>query len=92
MLSSVLRSRRAAIVNVAVMRAFVRLRRMLAGHEELAARLDDIEQRYEAQFENVFEIIRRLVRPPASPARIGFRPASRVRGDKPAVTTPRGTA
>jgi len=92
MLSSVLRSRRAAIVNVVIMRAFVRLRRMLAGHEDLAARLDEIEHRYDAQFENVFEIIRRLLRPPASPTRIGFRPASRVRDDSPAVRTPRGIA
>ena len=83
MLSSVLRSQRAAIVNVAIMRAFVRLRRMLTEHADLAARLDELEYRYDAQFTNVFEIIRRLLRPPAPPARIGFR-ATKPSGDEPA--------
>lgn len=75
MLSSVLRSRRAATVNVAIMRAFVRLRRMLAAHEDLLTRIDELEHRYDAQFTSVFDIIRRLLRPPAPPGRIGFRTA-----------------
>jgi hypothetical protein len=90
MLSSVLRSRRAVVVNVAIMRAFVRLRRVLAEHEDLAARLDDLERRCDAQFHDVFEMIRQMLRPPASPARIGFR-ASKPTPDKRAATTPRGT-
>jgi ORF6N domain len=64
MLSSVLRSERAMHVNVEIMRAFVRLRRLLAENEELAARLDALEQRYDAQFRSVMEAIRRLMAPP----------------------------
>lgn len=73
MLSSVLRSERAVAVNVEIMRAFVRMRRMLAGHADLAARLDDLETRYNGQFRVIFEAIRELMAPPASPVRrIGF--------------------
>jgi len=90
MLSSVLRSRRAVAVNVAIMRAFVRLRRVLAEHEDLAARLDELEQRYDAQFSDVFAILRRMLRPPPAPARIGFR-TSQPTPDERAATTPRGT-
>ena len=73
MLSSVLRSERAVAVNVEIMRAFVRMRRMLAGHADLAARLDDLETRYDGQFRVIFEAIRELMAPPASPVRrIGF--------------------
>ena len=88
MLSSVLRSRRAAMVNVAIMRVFVRLRRMLAEHADLAARLDELEHRYDAQFTNVFEIIRRLLRPPAPPARIGFRATKPPLGEPAGAMTP----
>jgi len=74
MLSSVLRSKRAVQVNVEIMRAFVRLRRMLATHEDLARKLDDLEKRYDAQFKAVFDAIRQLMTPPAQPRRrLGFR-------------------
>jgi hypothetical protein len=74
MLSSVLRSERAVAVNIEIMRAFVRLRTMLAAHADLARRLDELEQRYDAQFRDVFEAIRELMRPPDPPPRqIGFR-------------------
>lgn len=74
MLSSVLKSRRAAAVNVAIMRAFVRLRRFLITHEELARKLDAMEKRYDAQFRVVFDAIRELMAPfPETPRpRIGF--------------------
>ncbi|MFN7943293.1 MAG: ORF6N domain-containing protein [Thermoanaerobaculia bacterium] len=73
MLSSVLRSPRAIQVNIEIMRAFVRLRSFLAGHEELARKLDALERRYDAQFGAVFEAIRALVTEEARPARrIGF--------------------
>ncbi len=49
MLSSVLRSKQ-AVANVEIMRAFFRLRRLLAGHDELAARLAEMERRYDARF------------------------------------------
>jgi hypothetical protein len=74
MLSSVLRSPRAVAVNVEIVRAFVRLRRMLASHADLAAKLDALERKYDAQFKVVFDAIRHLMSPPeAKPRRrIGF--------------------
>ena len=62
MLSSVLRSPRAVAVNVEIMRAFVRLRQMLASHVDLARKLDALEKKYDAQFSIVFDAIRRLMR------------------------------
>jgi hypothetical protein len=74
MLSSVLNSERAIEVNIAIMRAFVRLRVMLATHADLARRLNELEQKYDEQFRVVFEAIRELMTPePVPPARrIGF--------------------
>ncbi len=74
MLSSVLRSDRAVAVNIEIMRAFVRLRRLLASHAELARKLDALEKKYDAQFKAVFDAIRQLMIPPAGPKRrqIGF--------------------
>jgi hypothetical protein len=72
MLSSVLRSPRAIAVHVEIMRAFVRLRRMVASVEELGRKLAGLEQRYDAQFKVVFEAIRQLMQPLERP-RIGFR-------------------
>ena len=74
MLSSVLRSPRAVLVNVEIMRAFVRLRRMIESNEELAEKLAALEKKYDAQFKAVFDAIRQLMSPPPSPrGRIGFR-------------------
>ena len=73
MLSSVLRNKRAVQVNVEIMRTFVRLRRILAENAGLARRLDDLEKKYDVQFKVVFDAIRKLMQPPASPRRrIGF--------------------
>jgi hypothetical protein len=74
MLSSVLRSPRAVQVNIAVMRAFVRLRQLLLSNADLARKLAELEQKYDAQFKVVFEAIRQLMTPPApKPKReIGF--------------------
>jgi len=74
MLSSVLRSERAVLVNVEIMRAFVRLRRLLTTHADLARKLDDLEDRYDEQFRVVFEAIRELMAPTVVPEkrRIGF--------------------
>jgi len=75
MLSSVLRSGRAIRVNIQVMRAFVRLRRMLASHADLARKLDALERKYDAQFRVVFDAIRELMAPPVrKPRSIGFHP------------------
>ena len=74
MLSSVLHSKRAVMVNVEIMRAFVRLRRILATHADLARKLAALEKRYDAQFRAVFDAIRELMAPPEPPRkrRIGF--------------------
>ena len=73
MISGVLKSERAVRVNVEIMRAFVRLRRLLVGHAELERKLAELEQRYDSQFAAVFEAIRQLMKPPArSTKTIGF--------------------
>ena len=73
MLSSVLNSERAIKVNIEIMRTFVRLRRMLASHADLARKLDALEKKYDAQFKMVFDAIRELMRPPETKKRpIGF--------------------
>src|SRR6266700_4413001 len=73
MLSSVLNSERAVQVNIAIMRAFVRLREMLLSNTELARKLAALENKYDAQFKVVFDAIRELMLPPAPPKRqIGF--------------------
>jgi hypothetical protein len=73
MLSSVLRSPRAVKVNIAIMRAFVKLREILASHRQLAQRLNEMESHYDAQFKTVFDAIRELMQPPLKPRRrIGF--------------------
>lgn len=76
MLSSILRSERAARVNVEIMRAFVRLRRMLSTHAELARKLAQLERKCDAQFKVVFDAIRELMVPPAPKKKrsIGFAP------------------
>ncbi len=66
MLSSVLRSPWAVTVNVEIMRAFVRLRQMLACHADLARKLDALEKKYDAQFSVVFDAIQQLMAPPAA--------------------------
>ena len=73
MLSSVLRSKRAIQVNIEIMRAFVRLRRLLASHADLALKLDTLERKYDAQFKVVFDAIRELMKPTETKKRpIGF--------------------
>ncbi len=73
MLSSVLRSKRAVWVNVAIMRAFVRLRQILGAHADLARKLAALERKYDSQFKAVFDAIRELMTPPPAKKRpIGF--------------------
>jgi len=74
MLSSVLHSKRAIQVNIAIMDTFVRLRQMLTSHEGLSRKLLALEKKYDAQFKVVFDAIRQLMEPPPSKRRnIGFR-------------------
>jgi hypothetical protein len=78
MLSSVLHSDRAIEVNIAIMRAFVKLREMLGTHKDLARKLEDLERKlgqHDEKFQVVFEAIRQLMAPPPLPEkkrRIGF--------------------
>jgi len=73
MLSGILRSPRAILVNVEIMRTFVRLRRDLVTHEDLARKVETLERRYDERFRSVFEALRALMPlPRPSRARIGF--------------------
>jgi len=91
MLSSVLHSRRAVLVNIEIMRAFVRLRRILAANADLARKLEELERKYDVQFKVVFDAIRKLMEKsepyPKPPRQIGFRvsdrPAKHTAGSRP---------
>lgn len=77
MLSSVLRSPRAVEVNIAIMRTFVQLRRLMDASQELARKIEALENRYDEQFAVVFEAIRQLIaqdtaEQTGTPRRIGF--------------------
>ncbi len=73
MLSSVLNSKRAIQVNIAIMRAFVQLREMMSTHKDLARKLSDLEKKYDGQFQIVFEAIRQILEVEQKPKkRIGF--------------------
>ncbi len=76
MLSSVLHSERAIQVNIEIMRAFVRLRQMLAGNAELSRKLAALEKKYDTRFKAVFEAIHELMAPPEPKKKrpIGFAP------------------
>ena len=83
MLSSVLHSPRAIQVNVAIMRAFVRLRQTLAVHKDLAHKLAELERKiagHDANIHTLFEVIRQLMTPPEPPPRkpIGFHVKERI--------------
>ncbi len=77
MLSSVLKSKRAVQVNIAIMRAFVKLREMLSAHTELRQKLVELERKLEGhdgKIRSLFDAIRQLMAPPRSkPRKIGFR-------------------
>jgi hypothetical protein len=84
MLSSVLRSRRAILVNVEIMRAFVRLRALAWSVAELRRTIDGLERKYDAQFKGVFDAIRELMAPPPGhKRRFGFRPDGRAEPRSP---------
>lgn len=76
MLSSVLKSERAAQVNVLIMRAFVRMREVLAGQKDLLKKLDELEKKYQThdiEIKAIFDALKRLIQPSAPPQRrIGF--------------------
>jgi phage regulator Rha-like protein len=73
MLSSVLNSERAVQVNIVIIRAFVKLREMLATHKELKQKIEAMEKKYDNQFKVVFQAIKQLMSPPKkSKRKIGF--------------------
>jgi len=79
MLSSVLRSKRAIQVNIAIMRAFVRLKSILSTHKELAHKLKELEgkiEKHDADIQSIFEAIRKLMAPAPTKHRVitGFKP------------------
>ena len=77
MLSTVLNSERAVLVNIEIMRAFVKLRQLLASNDELSQRLEGLESKYDEQFKVVFDAIRQLMATPARGRKeIGFRSRS----------------
>jgi hypothetical protein len=83
MLSSVLGSSRAVQVNIAIVRTFVRLREMLTTNDALRRKIEEMEKRYDAKFQIIFDAIKRMLEAPAQPKRvIGFH--ARVDPQKPA--------
>jgi phage regulator Rha-like protein len=72
MLSSVLNSKRAIQVNIQIMRAFVKLRRMLLTNKDLRRKIEAMEKKYDQQFAIIFEAIKRLLEPPKQTRAIGF--------------------
>jgi ORF6N domain len=78
MLSSVLNSNRAVQVNIAIMRAFLHVRAMLATHEDLRRKITEMEKRYDSKFHAVFATLRQMLETPIPPKRhIGFHPSPR---------------
>ena len=80
MLSSVLRSKRAILVNIQIMRAFTRLRQLVSTHKELAGKLGDLEKKiksHDHEIGDIFQAIRELMEPPGRGWKVaGFRPRS----------------
>lgn len=75
MLSTVLNSERAIQVNIAIMRAFVKLRELLLTHKDLAQKLEELERKYqlhETDIQVIFEAIRKLLEPPPEPPKPRF--------------------
>jgi len=74
MLSSVLNSRRAIMVNIQIMRAFVKMRYMIFSYKNLKEKLENMEKKYDKRFKIVFDVLKKLLAPPskAGRKRIGF--------------------
>ena len=78
MLSSVLNSERAVQVNIAIMRTFVQLRRLMDSNADLARKIENLEKKYDEKFASVFAAIKQLIAPPDPPRRkIGFHSPSK---------------
>jgi len=74
MLSSVLNSKRAVFVNIQIMRAFVKLRQLLSTHEDLKRKIEELEKKYDGQFQVVFDAINEMIAEPSTKIKgIGFK-------------------
>lgn len=77
MLSSVLRSSVAVEMNIAIMRAFIALRKVAANYKEIMQILNDMRNQYDTQFEELYKALNQLINPPSSPREpIGFKRSS----------------
>ena len=73
MLSSILRSKRAVMANIQIMRTFTKLREMIESNKDLKRKIEEMEKKYDKQFQMVFEAIKKLIEPELKPKRkIGF--------------------
>jgi intracellular sulfur oxidation DsrE/DsrF family protein len=73
MLSSILKSKQAVKVNIAIMRAFVQMRQLLEGNKELTRKINELEKKYDGQFKIIFNAIKTLIHQKQQPReRIGF--------------------
>lgn len=87
MLSSVLNSERAILVNIQIMRVFTQLRRMLITNHDIRRKIAEIEKKYDHQFKIVFDAIRQLLAPSEKPKRrIGFHPGNSSASQGDAIT------
>lgn len=75
MLSSVLNSDRAIEVNIQIMRTFSKIRELMMAHKDLRIKIEELEKKYDSQFKVIFDVLKKLVDPPAKPKTpIGFTP------------------
>jgi hypothetical protein len=82
MLSSVLRSKRAVEVNIAIMRTFVKLRQILADNALLRRKIESMERKYDEQFQQVFTVLKCMIAEETKPKRpFGFR--GKTKKDRP---------
>jgi flagellar capping protein FliD len=78
MLSSVLNSKIAIQVNIAILRTFVKLRQLLKDHKDLADKIEKLEQKYDQQFKVIFTAIKQMLKEDSKPRpRIGFKPGNK---------------
>jgi len=74
MLSGILRSEKAVNVNIAIMRAFVKMRKLIDDNKGLKKQLDEMESKYDQQFQVVFEAIRQLIEKKNEPGKpVGYK-------------------
>ncbi len=72
MLSSVLNSDKAIEVNIQIMRTFIKLRKLMIVHQDLREKIEAMEEKYDSQFQIVFEAIKRIIDPPVKKPKIPF--------------------